>query len=359
MARAHNFNAGPAALPQPVLEQAQAELLEFGDNGMSVMEMSHRAKGFDAVIEAAEANIRKLMGVPDDYAVLFLQGGASLQFAMIPLNLLAKGQTADYVHTGSWAKKAIAEGKLVGDVNVAWDGKSDNYMRMPKAEELAFSSNAAYVHITSNETIEGIQYKSFPKTGAPLIADMSSDILSRPLDVTRFGLIYAGAQKNIGPSGMALVVMRKDLAARAPASLNTFLKYDTHIEKGSRFNTPNTWAIYLVKLFTQWIEAQGGVAKLAETNAAKADTLYAVLDSSDFWQPCAQRESRSQMNVTWRLQNEDLESTFVAEATAAGLVGLKGHRSVGGLRASIYNACPLLSVKALASFMKDFERKHG
>jgi phosphoserine aminotransferase len=359
MARIYNFQAGPAAIPLPVLEKAQSELLDFNKAGMSVMEMSHRGKVFDAVIKAAEANLRRQLGIPDDYAVLFLQGGASLQFAMVPLNLLGPGQTADYIHTGSWASKAIKEAKLVGNVNIAWDGKADNHMRVPAESELKLTKGAAYVHVTSNETIGGIQFKAFPKTEAPLISDMSSDILCRPFDVKQFGLVYAGAQKNLGPSGVTLVVIRKDLAEKAPEKLATMLKYSTHIPEPSLYNTPNTWGIYLLKLVTEWVDAIGGISKLQQINEEKARILYEALDGSSYWKPCAKKDSRSIMNVTWRLPSEALEEQFVKESKAAGLDGLKGHRSVGGIRASIYNAVPLEGVKALVQFMKEFERKNG
>jgi len=359
MARVFNFGAGPAALPLPVLEKAKAEMLDYGGSGMSVMELSHRSKTFNAVLQDAVAGVRKILNVLAEYEVLFLQGGASLQFAMVPLNLLRPGQTADYVHTGSWAEKAIKEGKLIGNVNIAWDGKNDKYMRIPLQSDLKLTPNAAYVHITSNETIGGIEYKSFPKTLSPLIADMSSDIMSHAMDVKQFGLIYAGAQKNLGPSGVVLVLIRKDLAERAPATLNTMLKYKTHMAEPSLYNTPNTWGIYLIKLVCEWVESLGGLARLQAINEEKAGLLYKTLDSSAYWKPCAQKESRSIMNVTWRLGNEQLEEKFVKEATAAGLQQLKGHRSVGGLRASIYNAVPKEAVEALVSFMKEFERKNG
>lgn len=359
MARIHNFNAGPAALPLPVLEQARAEFIEFADNGMSVMEMSHRSKGFGKVLEAAEANVRRLMGVSDDYTVLFLQGGASMQFAMIPLNLRAPGHVADYINTGAWATKAIKEAKLTGATNVIWDGKADAYMRTPAQQELTFSSDAAYVHICSNETIGGIRFPAFPKTDAPLIADMSSEIMSRVIDVNQFGMIYAGAQKNIGPSGLALAIIRNDLVARSPEDLSVFLRYTTHAKEPSVYNTPNTWAIYLLKLVTDWFTSLGGIAALEQINEAKAKKIYDVLDASDFWRPCAQQAYRSTMNVTWRLASEELEGLFVSEAKAHGMEGLKGHRSVGGIRASIYNACPMASVDALVAFMQGFEQQHG
>jgi phosphoserine aminotransferase len=359
MARIYNFGAGPAALPLPVLEKAREEMIDYAGSGMSIMEMSHRSKTFDAVIRDAEANIRKIFSVPDTHAVLFLQGGASLQFGMAPANLLRADQTADIVHTGSWASKAIKEAKLYGKVNLAWDGKSEKYMRIPEEKELKLTPGAAYVHVTSNETIEGIQYKTFPKTEAPLLADMSSDIMSRPIDVSQFGLIYAGAQKNLGPSGMALVIIRKDLAARVPDHTTTMMKYSTHIENQSLYNTPNTWAIYIFKLVTEWVEQQGGMAGVQRHNEQKAKVLYDELDRSSYWKPCAQRNSRSLMNVTWRMGNEALEEKFAKEATKAGFDGLKGHRSVGGLRASIYNAMSMEGIQSLVGFMKDFEKKNG
>ncbi len=359
MARVYNFNAGPAALPLAVLEKAQAEMLDCGGEGMSVMEMSHRSKFYSALNDAAEANVRKLMGISDDYAVLFLQGGASLQFAMIPMNLRREGKTADYIHTGSWSSKAIKEAKVTGSVNIAWDGKDENYMRIPKESELALSPDAEYVHICSNETIGGIRYPTFPKTTAPLVADMSSEIMSRVIDVNQFGLIYAGAQKNLGPSGLALVIIRKDLMDRCPENVPIFLRYKTHAEEKSLYNTPNTWAVYILKLVTDWVDSLGGIEAIQKINEKKAKTIYDVLDSSDFWITPADKESRSIMNVVWRLPSEELEEAFVNEAKKEGLVGLKGHRSVGGLRASIYNAVGQDAVDALVSFMKEFERKNG
>jgi len=359
MSRVYNFNAGPAALPLPVLEKAQAELLDLAGSGMSVMEMSHRSKEYAAINEEAEANVRKLLGVPDDYAVLFLQGGASLQFAMVPMNLRRPGKAADYVDTGSWASKAIKEAKASGAVNVIWSGKDESYMRAPREDELNFTPDAEYVHICSNETIGGIRYPTFPKTQAPLVADMSSEIMSRVIDVRQFGLIYAGAQKNIGPSGLALVIVRKDLLERCPPEVGIFLRYSTHAEEKSLYNTPNTWAVYILKLVTEWMETLGGVAGIQKINEKKAKTLYDVLDSSDFWRAPADKESRSIMNVVWRLPSEELEERFVSEAKKAGMVGLKGHRSVGGLRASIYNAVGQDAVDALVAFMKEFERTNG
>jgi phosphoserine aminotransferase len=364
MTRAHNFGAGPAALPLPVLEQARAEMTDFAGSGMSVMEMSHRSKEYDAVHQAALAGVRRLMNVPEDYEILLLQGGASMQFATIPLNLRAAGQSADFVASGSWASKAIKEAKVGGGgVNVVWDGKGENYTRMPSADEVKSTPGAAYLHICSNETIQGVRFAEWPQTAdartAPLIADMSSEIMSRSIDVARFGMIYAGAQKNLGPSGLALVIIRKDLIERCPESAPIFLRYKTHADEASLYNTPNTWAIYLLKLVTDWLDKQGGVAGMEKMNEAKAGLLYDRIDSSAFCTPHAKKAWRSTMNVTWRLPSEALEETFVKEAKAAGMIGLKGHRSVGGIRASIYNACPEASVRALVEFMKEFERKNG
>ena len=359
MTRIHNFNAGPAALPLDVIEQAQAELTSLNGIGMSVMEISHRSKEFQAIIDSAEAGLRRLMKIPEDYDILFLQGGASHQFAMLPMNLLRQGKSADYVDTGSWANRAIKEAQLVGAVNIAWSGKSDNYTRMPKQKELNLRPDAEYVHICSNETIGGIRWKKFPKAEAPLFVDMSSDILSREIDITQFDMVYAGAQKNLGPSGLAVVILKKGLADRAPENTPVFFRYSTHIKDGSLYNTPNTWAIYLLDLTCKWLEARGGAAAMEKINEKKAATLYNVIDSSDFWRSPVEVESRSIMNVVWRMGSEELESKFLAEAKKAEMAGLKGHRSVGGIRASIYNAITLESVEALAGFMKEFERKNG
>jgi phosphoserine aminotransferase len=359
MSRVINFNAGPAAIPDAVLEKAKSELLEMSGTGMSIMEMSHRSKQFEDVIAQAELGIRRLLGVPEDYAVLFLQGGASLQFAMVPMNLRRPGKSADYVDTGSWASKAIGEAKILGPVNVAWSGKKDNYARIPSPDELTLKPDAEYVHVCSNETINGIQWPQFPKTHAPLFADMSSDILSRAIDVRQFALIYAGAQKNIGPSGLAVVIMQKDLAERAPENVPVILRYSTHIKESSLYNTPNTWGVYMVKLTCDWLESQGGVGAIQEVNGRKAAALYKAIDSSNFWRSPVQKEGRSIMNVVWRLPSEALEETFVSQAKREGLVGLKGHRSVGGIRASIYNAITLEAVETLVAFMKEFEKKNG
>jgi phosphoserine aminotransferase len=359
MARVHNFSAGPAAMPLAVLEKAQAELLDLAESGMSVMELSHRSKEFQAIIDGAESGIRRLLDISNDYAVLFLQGGASLQFAMIPMNLRRPGKSADYVDTGSWASKAIKEAKLTGAAKVLWSGKADSYSRIPKAEELKISPDAEYLHICSNETIGGIRWAQFPETKVPLIADMSSEIFSRPIDVGKFGMIYAGAQKNLGPSGLAVVIIRKDLVERTSGSVPLFLRYSTHVDGRSLYNTPNTWAVYMVKLVCEWVESNGGVAAFEKKSGEKAALLYNLIDGSEFWRSPVEKESRSVMNVVWRLSKEELEDEFVKQAKEAGFIGLKGHRSVGGIRASIYNAVTLESVEALVDFMKVFEQKNG
>jgi phosphoserine aminotransferase len=354
----YNFNAGPAVLPEEVLREAQADLLDFKGSGMSILEHSHRGKEYDAVHAEAVANVRKLLGLGDDYAVLFVAGGASMQFAMLPMNLLGPGQTADYVNSGAWADKAIKEAKNVGKVNVVANTGKDIPTRLPAAADLKWTPGAAYAHITSNETIAGTQYKTFPRTEAPLVADMSSDILSRPFDARAFGLIYAGAQKNLGPSGLALVVIRKDLAERAPASTPVMLRYKTYVDENSLYNTPPCFGIYILMLVTRWILAMGPET-LYRRNADKAAKLYAALDAGGFYRGTAVKECRSDMNITFRLPTEALEEQFAKEAAKAGLVGLKGHRSVGGLRASIYNAFPPAGVDALVAFMKEFERRNG
>lgn len=359
MARVYNFNPGPAAMPQSVLERAQAELLGATGDGVSVMNISHRSKEFQAIADGAEAGIRSLLAVPEQYAILFLQGSASLQFAMIPMNLRRPGRSADYVDTGRFSGKALAEAQVTGAANVVWSGSDCNYMRVPKLQELELDPAAEYVHICSNETVSGIRWNCFPNEGAPLIADMSSEILSRAIDVSRFGLIYAGAQKNLGPSGMALVIIRKDLAERTPANTPIFLRYSTHMAEGSLYNTPNTWAIYMLNLTCEWLKSKGGLQGIQKINEEKAALLYATIDSSAFWTAPAERESRSITNVVWRLANQSLEARFLEEAQAAGMVGLKGHRAVGGMRASIYNAVSLEAVKTLVAFMREFERKNG
>ena len=359
MACIYNFCAGPAVLPKDALQEAQAELLDYHGSGMSILEASHRGKEYDALHEEAQANLRQLMNLPEEYAVLLLQGGASGQFAMLPMNLLPEGGSADYVLSGSWAAKAVKEARVLGDVRIAADTSKELPARMPNPAELDLSPDAAYVHITSNETIAGIQMKQFPETEAPLVADMSSDILSRPLDVRPFGLIYAGAQKNLGPAGLAVVILRRDLAERCREGVPAFYRYQTHLAANSLYNTPPCFAIYMLALTTRWLIAQGGVEAIEKRNEEKAGKLYAAIDASDFYRGTAEPDSRSPMNVTFRLPDEGLEKLFATEADAAGLKQLKGHRSVGGLRASIYNAFPPEGVDALVEFMRDFERRCG
>jgi phosphoserine aminotransferase len=358
--RIYNFSAGPAVLPVEVLDEVQRDLLALPGVGMSILEISHRSKTFDAIHNQAEQGLRELMGIPEDYAVLFLQGGASLQFSMIPMNLLPEGGSADYIITGSWGKKALKEAKREGAINVAANMADSSFKRVPAQDELKLDPNAAYVHFTSNETIEGVEWKSEPEAGnVPLFCDASSDILSRPIDVAKYGLIYAGAQKNMGPSGVTLVVVRKDLLQRVPDGLHTMLDYRTHVENNSLYNTPNTFGIYIIALVTKWLKEKGGLKGMLAENEAKAKILYDAIDATDFYRGHADPESRSLMNVTFRLPTEELEKQFAAEATAKGMDGLKGHRSVGGIRASIYNAFPKEGVEALVEFMKEFEKSSG
>jgi phosphoserine aminotransferase len=358
--RIFNFSAGPAVLPLPVLEQAQRELISLPDVGMSVMEISHRSKTFDEIIGGAEAGLRELLGIPPNYHVLFLQGGASLQFSMIPMNFLPAEGSADYVLTGSWGKKALQEAKKSGAVSVAATMADGGFTRVPGSDELNLNPNAAYVHLTTNETIEGVEWKSEPEVGSvPLIADASSDILSHPLPIDKYALIYAGAQKNMGPSGVTLVIVRDDLLQRIPEGLHTMLDYRTHTENKSLYNTPNTWGIYIINLICNWLKEKGGLKAMHRENEEKAGLLYDAIDATDFYRGHADSDSRSLMNVTFRLPSEELEKKFADEATAQKLDGLKGHRSVGGIRASIYNAFPKDGVAALVSFMKEFERKNG
>jgi len=358
--RIFNFSAGPAVLPLPVLEAAQRDLLALPGVGMSVMEISHRSKTFDEIIQSAEAGIRDLLSVPKDYQILFLQGGASLQFAMVPMNFLALDASADYIVTGSWGKKALKEAQKFGTVDLAANLADGGFTRIPGQDELHLNPSAAYVHITSNETIEGVQWKQEPETGeAPLVSDSSSDILSRPIAVDKYGLIYAGAQKNMGPSGVTLVIIREDLLPRIREGLATMLDYRTHVKDKSLHNTPNTWGIYIINLVTRWLKDKGGLETMAGENEAKAKLLYDAIDGSEFYRGHADPDSRSAMNVTFRLPSEDLEKKFSSEATAQGLDGLKGHRSVGGVRASIYNAFPRDGCQALVEFMKEFEKKNG
>ena len=361
--RVHNFAAGPAVLPMPVLEEIQRDLIALPGIGMSILEISHRSKTFESILKQADADIRTLGNVPSNYQVLFLQGGASTQFSMVPMNLLAAGSTADYIDTGSWAEKAIKEAKKVGAVSVAATTKADSYARIPAQSELKLTPGAAYVHITSNNTIEGTEWKTLPDVGgAPLVNDTSSDMFSRPIDVARHALIYAGAQKNMGPAGVTVVIIRDDMLQRSAerkSALPTMMNYAVHAENTSLYNTPPVFAVYALGLVMKWLIAQGGLAAIVKVNERKAAKLYAEIDLSGFYRGTAHKESRSLMNVTFRLATEELESAFVKEATAAGLDGLKGHRAVGGMRASIYNAFPEAGVDALVSFMKEFERKRG
>ncbi|HEX8352626.1 MAG TPA: 3-phosphoserine/phosphohydroxythreonine transaminase [Pyrinomonadaceae bacterium] len=358
--RIFNFSAGPAVLPVPVLERAREEMLSLPGVGMSVMEISHRSKPFQAILDGAEAGLRGLLGIPEGYRVLFLQGGASLQFSMVPMNFLPDGASADYILTGSWGKKALKEAKKVGGAGVAADMADSGYNRVPAQDELRLDANAAYLHFTSNETIEGVQWKTDPEAGGvPLVCDASSDICSRPVDVSKYALIYAGAQKNLGPSGVTVVIVRDDLLAGARDGLATMLDYRTHAGNDSLYNTPNTWGIYILNLVCEWVRDQGGLEAIQKRNEEKARKIYDVVDATDFYRGHAAPDSRSDMNVTFRLPSEDLEKKFATEATAAGLDGLKGHRSVGGIRASIYNAFPPEGVDALTQFMRDFERTNG
>lgn len=361
MSAIYNFNAGPAILPAPVLERAQRELRDYQGRGMSILEMSHRSPEYEAINAEAAERLKRLLGVGEEYHVLFLQGGASMQFAMLPLNFLPPGASADYVLTGAWAEKAYEEALRVGQARVAASTAENGYRSLPSQADLALDPKAAYVHITSNETIQGIQWHAWPDVGdVPLVADMSSDILSRPLETQRFALIYAGAQKNLGPAGVTIVVIRDAFLQRASSNLPVMLRYATHVKNRSLYNTPPVFAVYMVNLVLAWIEDQGGLAAMEERNRRKAATLYRVIDeSSGFYRGHAAPDHRSLMNVTFRLPDETLEKRFVAEATAQGMVGLAGHRSVGGIRASIYNAMGQEGCDALAAFMTDFMRRNG
>lgn len=378
--RIYNFSAGPAVLPVAVLEQIRAEMLNYQGCGMSVLEMSHRSKAFRAIRDKAEAGLRRAMAIPDGYAVLFVQGGASLQFAMLPMNLSIPGQPVDVIHTGAWTQKAIEELEKLARhprvahhqatarqpemavYHIAASTEAENFKRLPAPEEMRFSGAASYVYLASNNTIFGTQWREFPQTGpAPLVADMSSDILSRRVDVSQFGLIFGGAQKNIGPAGVTVVILRPELAERASPHLPAMLQYRTYIKSQSLYNTPPTFAIYVIGLVMDWIEAQGGVAAIEQQNELKAGLLYEAIDASDFYYCPVIARDRSRMNVVYRIRGDDeaLEQRFVAEAEAAGLSDLKGHRSVGGLRASLYNAQTVEAVQALVDFMKGFEARYG
>ncbi|MBI2956099.1 MAG: 3-phosphoserine/phosphohydroxythreonine transaminase [Acidobacteria bacterium] len=359
--RVYNFNPGPAVLPVAALEEAQRDLLALPGVGMSVLEISHRSKTFDAILAEAEADLRALLNIPDNYKVVFLQGGASLQFTMVPMNLLPKDGVADYIHTGHWAEAALKEAKKLGRVNIAGSTEADNFSRIPRQEELKLDPTAAYVHFTSNNTIEGTEWAMEPEVGGvPLVCDASSDILSRPIEVRKYGLIYAGAQKNMGPAGVTVVIVSDDLLARVPAGLPAMLDYKLQAEKKSVYNTPPVFAIYVLRLVMKWLRGLGGLKEMERRNREKAELLYHAIDASGgFYRGTAEKASRSRMNVTFRLPTEELEKKFVAEAAQQKLVGLAGHRTVGGMRASIFNAFPLEGVQALVAFMKDFQQKSG
>ena len=361
--RAFNFNAGPGALPLPVLERIREELLDWHSSGMSVMEMSHRSPEFESIIAVAEQKLRSLLGISDDYAVLFLQGGGSMQFTMVPMNLCLRGKPVDVLHTGMWTAKAIGELKKGVLHNIAASTEAEKFSRLPRPEEIKFSPDASYVHICTNNTIEGTQWTTLPETGnVPLVADMSSDIASRQIDVNKYGLIFAGAQKNLGPSGATVVILRKDLAERAEKNLPTVLQYRTHIKEKSLYHTPPTFAVYVVGLVLEWIESEGGVPAIEKRNDAKAKLLYDTMEASGGFYHCpVEKDSRSKMNAVFRVAGGDdsIEKMFAAEAAAAGLVGTPGHRSVGGLRVSLYNAVTLEAIETLTTFMREFQRTRG
>ena len=360
MARVYNFSAGPATIPQAVLERAREEMLDWNGSGMSVMEMSHRGKEYMSIAAQAEADLRELMAIPDNYKVLFLQGGASSQFAMVPMNLLRGKSKADYIYTGAWSKKAIAEAKRYCDVNVAATTEASNFMTTPAQSELNLDKDAAYMHFTPNETIAGVEFPYLPETGdVPIVADMSSTILSRQIDVSKYGLIYAGAQKNIGPAGLTVVIVRDDLIGNSIDGTPAMFDYKTHADNDSMYNTPATYSWYLAGLVFDWLKSNGGISAMAEINERKAAALYSAIDGSGFYANPVEVQSRSWMNVPFTLADSELDSVFLAEAKENGLVTLKGHRSVGGMRASIYNAMPEEGVNSLISFMADFEKRHG
>lgn len=358
--RAYNFNAGPAALPLEVLQKAQAEVTEYQGIGMSIMEISHRSSEYEQLNSETQELFAELLNIPKGYKVLFLQGGASTQFPMIPMNLLKPNQTACYVHTGSWGAKAIKESQLIGETLIVASSKENKYSKIPDLQDIELPQNAAYVHITSNETIEGAQFQTFPDTGnIPLIADMSSDIMCRPVDVSKFAMIYAGAQKNLGPSGVTVVIMREDLIQDTPVHIPTMLRYDTHTESDSLYNTPPVYSVYMMNLVLKWIQGNGGLEKMEQRNREKAALIYDTIDESNgFYYGPVDKANRSIMNITFRLKDEELEKKFIKESAEAGFVGLKGHRSVGGLRASAYNAVPYESCKALQDFMINFYNIH-
>ncbi|MFO1196251.1 MAG: 3-phosphoserine/phosphohydroxythreonine transaminase [Burkholderiaceae bacterium] len=355
-----NFSAGPAVLPEEVLQQAAAEMLDWHGSGQSVMEMSHRGKEYMAIHAQAEADLRELMGVPSNYKVLFLQGGATLQFAMIPMNLMRGKASADYVNTGEWSKKAIKEAKLFGKVNVAASAEDRNFTYVPARANWKLDPNAAYVHICSNETIGGVEFNWVPDTGeVPLVADVSSTFMSRPVEVSKYGVIYGGAQKNIGPAGLTIVIVREDLVGHAPAGTPSVLDFKQQADNDSMLNTPPTYSVYIAGLVFQWLKRQGGVAGIEKRNVEKAKLIYDYLDSTDFYRNPVDRADRSRMNVPFTLKNAELDDAFLKGAQARGMLQLKGHRSVGGMRASIYNAMPVEGVRALVEYMREFEKKNG
>ncbi len=357
--RIHNFNAGPAALPLEVLEEAQRDFIDYKGNGLSVLEMSHRDKVYDTILKDAENDLKELYSIPDNYTVLFLQGGATLQFAMVPLNLLADGRSGDYINTGTWSTKAIEEAQKLGKkANVIATSEDKAFTYIPK--DFKITPDAAYLHITSNNTIRGTEWQSYPDTGATdLICDMSSDFCSRPVDIKKFALIYAGAQKNVGPAGCTVVIIRNDLIAKSPKNIPTMCNYSIMAKEPSLYNTPPCYSIYVIGLVLKWLKKNGGLSKMHEVNVQKAKVLYDRLDKNDFYRGTVEKDSRSLMNIPFRLKNESLEEKFIKEAKAAGMIGLKGHRSVGGIRASFYNAVPMESAKALVAFMDEFEKNNG
>ena len=356
--RTFNFSAGPAVLPTDVLEEAREELLDYQGSGMSIMEQSHREGAYEAVHQEALENIKELLGVPENYGIMFLQGGATGQFAMVPMNLMHRGIVADYTNSGAWATKAIQEARTQGRVHIAASTEEEMPARVPNPQELHLSKGASYLHLTSNETVSGAQWQAFPDSDEPLVADMSSDILSRPIDVSKFGLIYAGAQKNLGPAGVTLVIIRRDLASGVPNTVPKFFRYAEHLKANSLLNTPPTFSIYLVCLVTRWLKKQGGLEAMRQRNRMKTDKLYATIDGSNLYRGMADPAFRSMMNVTFSLEEESLESRFLEEAAKNSMTGLKGHRSFGGIRASIYNALPEAGIDALVAFMREFERAH-
>ena len=358
--RIFNFAAGPCTLPLPALEKAQSEFVDFQNNGMSLIEMSHRSKGYDEVHQGALANLRELLAVPETHDIMLLQGGATIQFAMIPMNLATEGKTAAYALTGSWAKKAVADAeKVTSSVKVVWSGEDENFTRMPKADELKVDDSAAYLHITSNETIGGIEYQEYPDADVPIVADMSSHVMSRSVPWDKISLGYGGAQKNLGPAGLTFAIMKKELIEKCNA-LPAYLSYKIHSSKGSLYNTPPVFGIYMMKLTTDWVKEVGGLAEMEKRAIKRSSLVYDAIDNSDGWYRCPMdKGSRSRMNVCFRLPEEELEKKFIAEALEKGMSGLKGHRSVGGCRASMYNAMPVEGAETLATFMADFKKKNS